>query len=37
MVGGKKININLNDDIRTKINSLNEPLDNLEELAKGEE
>lgn len=32
MVGGKKVNIKLDDDIRKKMNSLNEPLDNLEEL-----
>ena len=32
MAGGKKVNIKLNDNIRKKINSLNEPLDNFEEL-----
>ena len=34
MVGGKKINIKINDDIRNKINALNEPIDKLEELDK---
>jgi hypothetical protein len=37
MVGGKKINIKLNDDIRNEIKTLNEPLDNLEELDKSKE
>ena len=30
MAGGKKVNIKLNDNIRKKINSLNEPLDELD-------
>ena len=37
MAGGKKISIKLNDDIRQKINSLDEPLDKLEELDKNKE
>jgi len=37
MVGGKKINIKLNDDIRKKINSFDQPIDKLEELDKNKE
>lgn len=37
MVGGKKINIKINDDIRKKINTLDEPIDKLEELDKNKE
>ena len=34
MVGGKKINIKLNDDISQKIINLDQPIDKLEELDK---
>ena len=37
MVGNKKISIKLNDDIRKKINSFDEPINKLEELDKNKE
>ena len=37
MAGGKRINIKLNDDIRHKMNTLDEPLDKLEELDKNKQ
>ena len=37
MVGGKKISIKLNDDIRQKINSFDEPIYKLEDLDKNKE
>ena len=37
MAGGKKISFKLNDNIRQKINSLDEPIDELEELDKNKQ